>query len=595
MNDIDKTKRLKLSKQLYYFAWGIEVIAVAIGLAISIMIGIDTYSNIKAIAGENTGGFASVLNSGIAIAPFLLVALVEIAKIPVATAAYQTSRASYKFLFFFVLIFLAGITFETSFNGFERNFSNLTYVINSYKQDLVAEGENIANLELEKTITAELTAEKIEKEFNDRRNQMVDERDRNIEVVQQQIGDLKASTDSKSNNTKLEQVELKRAEVVAIRADRDAEREFAKGNYNERTNNIVADIRRRTNSLSEQLQQKQNEITAAYARRQKEIDDAGLFGTGAARRRNDEDIARLKEQEARIQEQLNNLDPQSLNEAALASYNSELENIASKSASEITRLENEIANLLQEVARNEALVEQDIKPVLDQHFAEIRRIDGQYQSQATDNEAERDRLMDKLKNNQQTIDGLDADLVAARKRQTILRDTINEKVGDNQVYRMTQAWTGKESAADVSRDEVALTGIIWFGSLALVIALTGIFLALASCVVGDIDAEQKAAKQSSGNLFGKLLTSARRMFVAGNKYIRSPRTKIVHKQTFVPKEVVREVPVDRVVKHEVPKEVIKKILVHVPMYTTDIDLVKRYSAKVDDGVSSLGTVREDKE
>lgn len=576
------TDKEALSRWLLWFAWAIEITAIIIGVAISVMIGIDTYNNIQEVeqGSGNRSSFANLLNVSIAVAPFFLVAIVEAAKIPVATAAYSTVRLRYKAIFTIMLVFLAFITFETSFNGFERNFANLTYVINSYKKDLVAVEERIDVLKEQRQKTAELTAENIEESFTVRRNQLVADRDKNVALVQRQIGELKASVETSLIATLKEDVHKLEAELQSLRASRDKELDFAKANFNDQLNTFNADVIRRQNLLQNQLKQKEREIEDAYVRREEEMENAGLFGKGSARKRNDEVIEVLKGEQRQIQEQLNKLDTSSQGVRATNLYNQEVSGIIDRYERKIAAVSARIEDKQGQIARNTALREQDIRVVLDQHYAELRAIETNYQRQAEENNAERARLFDKLKNNQQEIDLLDKELAAALDERTTIRTTINEKVGDNQVYRMTQAWTGRESAADVSRDEVALTGLIWFGSLSAVIALTGIILALASCVIGDAKREKEPDETSGpgASLWTKMVGAGRRFFIYGQKYWRTPRREQVVIERTVPTEVVKEVPVQKVVKQEVPVEIVKKVLVHVPMYTTDKDLVEKYNA-----------------
>ena len=61
-----------------------------------------------------------------------------------------------------------------------------------------------------------------------------------------------------------------------------------------------------------------------------------------------------------------------------------------------------------------------------------------------------------------------------------------------------------------------------------------------------------------------------------------PREKIIHNEVIKEVEVVKEVPVDKVVIQEVPVEVVKKEVIHVPIYTNDPDLIKFGTTKVKD-------------
>ena len=104
-----------------------------------------------------------------------------------------------------------------------------------------------------------------------------------------------------------------------------------------------------------------------------------------------------------------------------------------------------------------------------------------------------------------------------------LRNNINVKVGDNQIYRMAQWFWGKESAADIDRKEVIVIASIWFGSLAFLIAFTGIILALASFVIRDNTIPNRDGELIQKNsYFAKLIYSIRRWVYYGKKMQRRP-------------------------------------------------------------------------
>ena len=91
-------ERERIGKSLMFFAWAVEICAVIIGFAISIMQGITSFDELSA----NKGGmldFGDYTNVFIAMMPFLMVAIVEITKIPFVGATYKTSHKKWKFVF----------------------------------------------------------------------------------------------------------------------------------------------------------------------------------------------------------------------------------------------------------------------------------------------------------------------------------------------------------------------------------------------------------------------------------------------------------------------------------------------------------------
>jgi hypothetical protein len=80
----------------------------------------------------------------------------------------------------------------------------------------------------------------------------------------------------------------------------------------------------------------------------------------------------------------------------------------------------------------------------------------------------------------------------------------------------------------------------------------------------------------------RLKHTIRRMFISLRKRIREPKivTKIRIKE--VPKEVIKEIPVDKVILTEVPVETIKTKIVYEPLYTNDPSLLKFGTTRVAD-------------
>ena len=97
---MDTEFRSKTSAQLYRAAWTVEVVAVLMGLAISIAVGFDGWESLG-VPKNPDGGVDEHFNFR---CTFLLVALVEITKIPMSGAAYYATRWYWKVMFTLGLI-----------------------------------------------------------------------------------------------------------------------------------------------------------------------------------------------------------------------------------------------------------------------------------------------------------------------------------------------------------------------------------------------------------------------------------------------------------------------------------------------------------
>ena len=128
---------------LIRLAWVVEILAVTIGLTISVVMGLATYHSFEQSGGAGfVEGTAAILVTAL---PFILIAVVELCKIPLVFAFMAVKSMFWRSLFLVSVLFLCLITFETMFNGFERNFANLNRAIDERKL------EN-ANFESEKKL-----------------------------------------------------------------------------------------------------------------------------------------------------------------------------------------------------------------------------------------------------------------------------------------------------------------------------------------------------------------------------------------------------------------------------------------------------------
>ena len=175
---------------------------------------------------------------------------------------------------------------------------------------------------------------------------------------------------------------------------------------------------------------------------------------------------------------------------------------------------------------------------------------------------------------------------------------------------------GKNDVADVTKDEIKIVSIIWFGSIALIVSTIGTVLALISYILRDPEAfvERKRFSLSrrinrvfylifwrmnrvllSGiKLLGALIRlilsfaeifrgivgiptqrAIRRTMLAMRRRANRPKIETVEKvvEKVVEKIVKVEVPVEKVAIKEVPVEIVRKEIVYVPLYSTEAGMV----------------------
>jgi predicted nucleic acid-binding Zn-ribbon protein len=572
MDTIELSKERKLlGITLNRFAWAVEVLAVAIGLSIALMQAVTTYNvaYANANASIDTSVFLDVIISAL---PFVMVSVVELTKIPFTQVVYATTNTLWKSLFAISLLFLAFITFESAFNGFERFFSNQTRGIDTLKKELVTTEEEIKPIEEHRFQLATLTVDKIETQYNKRQNTLSKERSEQAAVILGRTEDLRASIQTEYVTSLQEQLADKRQVLGSIRADldKDITRIYSSNEAAQSVSNRDFESQRR--NLQLQLKVATEQFSSDKITGDNKIENAGFFRKSEVERKVREDLERQQTTLDDLRQQLNALDFTS-NQARLdTTLQEKINNTRSSYGLRVDTLNSEIRQLSKDISKSLGSKEKGIESQVDRNAKELAGIDAKFTDQRSENDRVRDNLLAKLKNNENLINDIDLQLVDLQKQRIDIRTKINKQVGDNQVYRMAQWWYSKESAADLDRSEVSAIAVLWFGSLGVLVAITGILLAFASCVILDNTIKDKKdlvlTKSDIKSSIINVINSIRRYLIYRRRLIRAPRIKEV------PKEVIKEIPVDKVVIVEKPVEIVKRELVHVPFYTNDEKLLK---------------------
>jgi hypothetical protein len=566
-NEIDhaeviSAEREATGKKLIWFAWAVEILAVTIGLAIALMQGLTSFSELSANT-EGNLGFAHYTNIVIAMLPFIMVAAVEATKIPFVEAAYKTTKNRWKVVFSAGLIFLAFITFESALNGFERNFQALIFSIDKFKKELVAVEEEMEPIEEQRDKLANLTASKIETDYSNRHTIISSERDTQTRAIQDRIQSLRAANQTEYIKSLRSQVDEQKSQLKTLRKERQTEIDAILSESKAMTENSMTELNTQRRSMQQQLQQEQEYLEELRKNSEKEIEDAGFFSESSTRKRNEDLLAKQSGKVEKLRQQLNKLSDSNRQESLRDQYQASQESVKARYQKQMNVINAEIKSLSFQLSKSLGSRDKDIEQAVKGHMKELMRIEKQFSKQQGENERIRDDEFSKLSRNEELINGIDANLLSKKQRRVVLRNEINKKVGDNQVYRMAQWWYGKESAADLNRRDVMFIASMWFGSLAILIAITGILLALASYVIRDPRIPNEKTEDQRVSSLLRAINSFRRYLIYRRRLQRQPKIR----------EVIKEIPVDRVVMVDKPIEIIKKEIVHVPLYTEDRSLI----------------------
>ena len=708
----------RYGQNIYWVAWAVEILAALIGLTIALATAYDAFRDIP---DPDLGHY---INAIIGALPFLVIAVIEPTKIPLAGGFYKTRILSWKILILIALIGLTTVTFETMFNGLERNLTNVTrQVVDSenriqFLSDRLVEKEReleeitsksttdiVSGIQdeinqLQKSHITEL--ESLKNSFADQINQQRETKskfeDRIAASVGQASESTKSQTDGLNDNIKALEGQISELEKAKQNAIENYQKE---AELAQEQNNLSA--KQTTDLLSSQLTNKQNEIERlkkdnlsqievyrtslkdeerSYQNSIKDIErnlqsKKGAFGI--SRKHKDEadnqraNAKRASENKKRLIERQENERLERL-EADLSILNSELKEIEAeiRAASgisnnspssfdpnrvaeirrefaarinplteQISKFQQDIANIIaaesgttqRERNKLNAQIDRvdqkisDLNDDLQQRINEKTETFEQRKDQLEAQKANRINQIEELKGNDELIEN---EIKEINQEIDEAKNIKREASYDSQVYRLAALVYGKSDVADVTKDEIKVVSIVWFGSIALIVSTIGTVLALISYILRDPEAFVDRPKlnfsrriyvlirlffRQSIKLINSLISaiiaftrlilsfaeifrgligipiqrSFRRLFVSIRKNLNKPRIvevekeveKIVEKEVEKIVEVEKEIEkivevekvVEKVVTTEVPVEIIRKELVYVPLYSTDSGLI----------------------
>ena len=558
-------EKISSGKKLYIFAWVIEIIAAFIGVMIAWSMGYQTYQYY--ITENGYFPMANLFDLVLAGLPFLMVASVELLKIPFCKLIYLNKGFKIRFLFSIVLLLVTFITFETLITGFERQFANISIQVstpqkklNTVNQKISFREDQVANLKLktDDSISDEVTIRRLEAEASrDSAIQALEaQKDQYLASGNQVLLDKKANLEEQIKRERVrrdEKIQQTEKNFVAVSEEEQLRQAEARKGNNRQIEIYKENIKRLEKNLEAQKIDPSliDLLGGKVGQWEKDIDKyRGLIeellventkvGLGSANNLNIEITRINNEVELRIDE-----------------FYEQINDISLKLAQN-NKYRNEIARIDQKIIRRQ-----------EQYNTEIDKIDKFRDEQSNDLGDKNDR-----------IDSIEEELIPLKEEQSVLFIEITEAYEQTQIYRIAKSWYGLEDGVMISEKQISFVAKIWFGSLAGIVSSMGIFLAFGSFIFMYSGIDFKELKE---NKPGPLRRALINMMESRKKRYDNPE-KIVKVTKEVPVEkIVKEiVEVEKVIYTEVPKEVIKKEVIHVPIYTNDPDLIKFGTTKVKD-------------
>lgn len=458
------------SKYLIRLAWTVEVIAVAIGFTISIIVVMSTLGQLQ--EDPNTSFFEQFASLAVAGLPFVMIAVVELTKIPLTFAFMTVKNILWRLLFLAFVLFLCTITFETMLNGFERNFSNLNRAIDIRKNKIEDVNTEIMLLERKKERITTLTEDELEAEIEE--SQFLIDEEFRISVQRSSQRTEKMLADIDDTFKAPLQADIER--LLEKRDDYYEEWRVEREDIESRFASLLTGNIQGSSSEKDRLIK---ELEALKAERQDKLDKANIFTRATIEEKYNALIASKDRQISQITQSFLGSDAITKQATMQENLQSQIELTREKFQRRINDINKIIESKEEEIVAKEQ-ANADLRARLSNGASSSR---GQFMRLKVGKERDLAAYEEEQRTILSTVDEeravLDEDMFRLRDSQRTIQSEINTLIGENQVYRMAMYFYGKQSASEVDRKMVGRVGAVWFGSLALIAAVTGVMLSLA--------------------------------------------------------------------------------------------------------------------
>ncbi len=565
-------------KFLIRMAWAVEILVAFIGLCIGIIVIRGAQGVTEASDLVSKGISLNDLTIGMI---FIIVAVVELTKIPLATAVYYSVRVFWRVVFLIALLLVNVSTFETIVTGFER-----------------------INRELVRKVDKKIV------EYN---------------FIKKEIQEIRANTDINTLNDEIEKLRAERRkineDISKIKLDSAKEKQNVKnlgGNQE-----LIDQLTKEINSLDDKIDKLRNRnteinstlVTLPFYKKKdlrNEIDRNNGIIDGYLIDK-DKKESRLKklisEGKGNTEGEINLIDDKT--KVLLKPYEEELEIISTRindleerQKNFNTDKKNKDEKLIELKNKKSALISNSEGTGIDDLAPEVQVyrvatwLKGWFK---VDYNKEIEKInLQIFELEQQKVDSItekgwfDKIFSIFNKNSNLDNKAIDKQISrlENQIkdfeYKSDIASLNIEESiyADLPQGAITAAFWLWFGVLSFIISVTGTMLAFASLVL--LDPRLHVIRNKKTAYWKGVSIRLSKFFVLVNKYIwgkikRFKDPKIVEKEIEVEKvvEKIIEKPVVEekiVIKEvEVPKEIetIRKEMVYVPLPTDDEELLKK--------------------
>ena len=555
-------------------AWTVEIILALIGCLIGILMMIKFQKNPDEIVTTSglIGFTADSLMMGLI---FFMVGIIELTKIPLASAVYYSQTFWIRSIFLIALIAVNISTFETVVAGFER--------INNQRT------EDFRKLLIKKDTLEDQILEKRIKIDEKNLNKQIDDLQKKYTLISSEAEKIENSSTQKKLEIEANSNQSGVIETLTNQIKRDENnRENLQKNNLELSKQIkesgVFKNRAANQLIQDQIDNNNTEIISLSNRINSNTDKL----VSARQKAQIDNKSQLDQIDKQTNRQLNPLrDNLNKIQKLIDNYTDDLNNIAERNREnleEITSIQDEIDGLVKKIDE-EGPKNQVIRVA--SWFKNIFIIDYEKENLKKEreiNELETSKVFNTFLFWRFSVERTSKELEIIDNQISILNDQII--INDKKIELAKAKGSTKSVYSDIPEASLTFAFWIWFGVLSFIVSITGTMLAFASLNLRDprMHRDRNENKLKRIGLFWWFV----RLLSRRAKYIKQ-KTKLLFKPNIVEKKV--EIEVEKVVEKivekpiiqekiiekeiEVPKQIEKKVFVHVPFPTDDPEVIKK--------------------
>jgi len=610
--------RQKNGRNLLIAAWLIEIVAALIGLLIVAILfaqgiddsdPIDTSQNIK----NSFSDLPTSVKLSIAIGalPFFMCSVVELMKIPIVTLVYHSKSLLWKGFFAIALAALAFITFETLAAGMQQGYQVRTMEIQNLSQQITQKRERLASAKSDLENRENIDGVEFSSQREQLNSKRTEERQKTLEEHQKQA-------DEYSQRFGKGVVETANANYQAKLQERTQEKE----SLDNRLEQSAASFTRNRVQAEANYQTQLEANNQRYARIQEGYIKESSDCSGIRQRSCKRDAVELREKnQADTNTERKGIES-SFEEAIKRLENEERkerENIRKEGQERIAALSTDTQEAENRLNRARSEDDQSLRAISQELEREkndrLEFIEREY-IQALEALDRREQIITAPANDSVAINDLRAEIQTLGAEISEQSEQLDDSSRRNQIYQIAKLarsaclfvsnndecvsveGSSNMRYSSLPQEYVEKISMIWFGSLAAIISTTGILLAFGAMVLKyeHID-EHRGIRlwlRSVGSWIGIFFSYLLKALVAVRRYFIEKRKRAMREPVIVEKEIeiIKEIPVDKIVTKEVIKEVpiekvvvkhvekpvsvVEKEFVYIPFYTDDPEERKKF-------------------